>query len=146
MDCMTALIAQSMTRLDRGFAPRLFALLAAVALLAPSLAAFGGPDGLAWLPNHGHLFLSGGANHPHSHPWDRGGSTPPRFGVTPANGAEATVIFTAGDLGATDSAASVALPAVPLLPAIAWLTHTSEATPLVLRGLVLLPLDPPPQA
>ena len=137
---MTALIAQSMTRLDRGFAPRLFALL------APSLATFGGPDGLAWLPNHGHLFLGGGANHPHSHPWDRGGSTPHRFGVTTANGAEATVIFTAGDLGATDSAASVALPAVPLLPAIAWLTHTSEATPLVLRGLVLLPLDPPPQA
>lgn len=143
-------------RLRRGIAPRVFALLAAVALVAPSLASLSGPGGLAWLPEHGHLFLSGdAARHPHTHPWDQAWGQPgqqdavvTRFGATsvPAGtDGTAAVIFTTGELGATDSASGVALPAFAPTAAIAWLTHSVEVAPLVLHGLVTPPLDPPPQ-
>ncbi len=140
-------LLRSMMRPGRGPTARVCALLAAVALLTPSIAAFSGPDGLGWLPDHGHVFLdASAAAHPHTHPWDERGTPAPRFeGGASLPGGAAPVIFTAGERGATDAAGSVTLPAVSPLPAVAWLTRAVEMTPAVLSGLVLPPLDPPPQ-
>ena len=144
---MTRTVARFAMRLDRGFAPRLFALLAVVALVAPSVASFAGPDGLAWLPEHGHIFLSSeAAVRPHSHPWDHPGTSSAPLGLSlTGRGGDTGVIFTTGDLGATDSTAAVALPAFALLLVIAWQTHAVEQIAAMLRGATLPPLVPPPQ-
>ena len=133
-------------RLDRGFAPRLCALLAVLALVAPSVASFAGPEGLAWLPEHGHIFLSSeAATHPHTHPWDHPGASRSLGLSVTGRGGDAGVIFTTGDLGATDSTAAAALPTFALLPVIAWQTHAIEHVVAILRGAALSPLVPPPQ-
>jgi len=144
---MTRTVARFAMRLDRGFAPRLFALLAVVALVAPSVASFAGPEGLAWLPEHGHIFLnSEAAARPHSHPWDHPGasSAPLRLSVA-GRGGDAGVIFTTGDLGATDSTAAIALPAFALPLVIAWQTHAIDQSVTTLHGTTWPPLVPPPQ-
>ena len=56
-------------RLARWFVPRMIALLAATALLAPTAAVVVSAEGAAWFPGHGHVFLNNeAAARPHAHP------------------------------------------------------------------------------
>ncbi len=119
----------------------MLALLAALALLAPSVAPIAGPDALAWLPAHGHLFL-GGAPHEHAHPWDHAPAAHPASSVS-----DAGIVFTAGgDAGASDTASVFALPASALLLlAVAWLTRAIAAPRVAWSGRLPSPPVPPPQ-
>ena len=134
---VTRTLSRMVNRLDRGRAPRLLALLALAALLAPSVSRYAGAEAPGWFPEHGHVYLDpAAAAHQHSHPWDHPGPEP--------KPSEATgVVFTLGDLQSA-SVAVLALPAFALLLAIAWRTFVTEAPRVMVRSRFLLPLDCPP--
>ncbi|MDA0301959.1 MAG: hypothetical protein O2822_05475 [Chloroflexi bacterium] len=139
---MTSLIAGTALKVARGLLPRVCVALAILGLLAPSVSRFAGPDGPAWFPGHGHIFLSHeAARHGHAHPWDdpAGASVPPHTSVTGG------VVFTLGDLDAASALAMVALPAFALLLAVSWQSDTIGVGTGPLRGLRLRPVPPPPQ-
>ena len=144
---MTDALLRLVGRLDRGIAPRVLAVLAVVGLLAPSAMRYVGPDGSAWFPGHGHIFLSGeAALQPHAHPWELPtGSDASSDASSDARAGEDGVLFTIGDLGAASSLASLALPAGVLLLAVGWLTHPIEPRSLHASGWSRPPLVPPPQ-
>ncbi|MFA7248410.1 MAG: hypothetical protein WC273_02145 [Dehalococcoidia bacterium] len=145
---MTRTLTRLAARMDRGILPRLLVALAVVGLIAPSAAAYAGPDGAAWFPEHGHIFLSSAAAaRPHAHPWD----THPAHAGTASGDSEVPsagsgLVFTVSDLGTLSAVATVALPAHVLLPAVAWRTHTLEALRIAAFGRIPAPLVPPPQA
>ncbi len=141
---MTRMAARLARRWDRGTTPRLIALVVAIGLLTPTPLRVLGPDGAAWLPDHGHIFLtSEAAARPHSHPWDHDGVRAPAA-TTPA-GTTHGVLFTPGDFDAASSFAALALPVFALACAVAWASDRVEAPRLVLLGRRFAPLAPPPQ-
>jgi hypothetical protein len=130
-------------RIVRRLGPRTVVLLAVFALLAPSLARVAGPDGPAWFPTHGHIFLSAeAATHPHQHPWDHDIDSEPKTPVA----APGDVLFTFGDLDVASALAMIALPACALLLAVAWCSSVVVVTPGIPRGTLFRPLVPPPQS
>ena len=127
-------------RLDQGRTPRLLALLAVVALLAPSASRYAGADAPAWFPEHGHVYLDqASVAHGHTHPWDEPVQAPSEAS------APAGVVFTLGDLQSA-SVAALVLPLFALLLAVTWRTYVTDAPRILVRSRLLVPLDPPPQA
>ena len=141
---MTLMAVRLTGRWDRGTAPRLIVLLVVLGLLTPTILRVLGPDGAAWLPDHGHIFLTSEASrHAHSHPWDE---QPPASASVVGADAVPDVLFTAGDLDAASSFAVLALPVVALAAfAVAWAGDRVEAPPPLAAGRRLGPLVPPPQ-
>ncbi len=131
-------------RWDRDTPPRLTVLLVVLGLLTPTILRVLGPDGAAWLPDHGHIFLtSEAARHVHSHPWDE---HPPASASVAGADAVPDVLFTVGDLDGANSFAVLALPVVALAAfAVAWAGDRVEAPPPLAAGRRLAPLAPPPQ-
>ena len=124
-------------RWDRDTPPRLTVLLVVLGLLTPTILRVLGPDGAAWLPDHGHIFLTSEASgHAHSHPWDE---HPPASASVAGADAVPDVLFTVGDLDGANSFAVLALPVV----AGAWTGDRVEAPPPLAAGRRLAPLVPP---
>ncbi len=141
---MTRIAMRLARRWDRGRAPRLIVLVVVLGLLTPTVLRTLGPDGAAWLPDHGHIFLINEASmRPHTHPWDTHAPIPTDVTKTTA---ASGVLFTVGDLDATSSFAALALPVVALAAfAVAWAGDRVEALHLVRVGRRFAPLVPPPQ-
>lgn len=137
---MLPMIARDVARIARGLLPGVCLTLAVLGMLAPSALRFAGPDGPAWLPGHGHIFLSQeAARHDHAHPWDRPGPDGAPAGTTD------DVVFTLGDLDLASALAMIALPALALLLAIAWRFDAIGPGVSPVRGMRWGPLPPPPQ-
>lgn len=135
---MLPMTARDLARFAHALLPRVCVGFALLGLLAPSAARFAGPDGPAWFPGHGHIFLSQEAARHHAHPWD-----PP--GPDAAASTADDVVFTLGDLDLASALAMIALPALALLLAIAWRSDAIGPAATALRGMRWGPLPPPPQ-
>lgn len=117
------------------------AVLALVAVLAPSFVRYAGPEAAGWFAGHGHVYRDAhAATQPHAHPWDvsRGpGSAGPHADAPP------TVVATPGELGTPGGFPAILVPAATAA-VIAWLTGRVEAPVRRLTGLRPAPLLPPP--
>ncbi|MEI7926033.1 MAG: hypothetical protein WCI61_07615, partial [Chloroflexota bacterium] len=104
-----------------------------------------GPDGPAWFPGHGHIFLTAeAASHPHRHPWDaEAGAADDRH--APTADAAADVVFTFGGLDVASALAMIALPAFALMVAISWRSLMIHAAGATFTATAFQPLVPPPQ-
>jgi hypothetical protein len=137
---MLSMIAREVAKIARGLIPGVCLTLAVLGMLAPSAARFAGPDGPAWFPGHGHIFLSHeAARHDHAHPWDHPAPDAARAATAD------DVIFTLGDLDLASALAMIALPALALLLAIVWRSDVIGPGVTPVRGMRWGPLPPPPQ-
>ena len=150
------------------------AVLAALAMLAPSLTPLIGDELAAYRPDHGHLVA--GAVPPHTHPYDdprgshrpSGGATLTHFGamaLRAADGLRASaasqdalppietgddvqIVFTHGGDGAPGSTSAPALPGGAAVAASieGWALPAAPNEPRELSSLALLVAVPPPRA
>ena len=141
---LARIIGRALIRPSRGVLPRLLGVAAIAAVLAPSMARYAGPETAGWFAGHGHVYTSAAAAaQAHTHPWDAP-PLPHDHASGAADHAPPTpgVLFTLGDLG---TLGGFAVPSALLL-AVAWQTRAVEAPPILVRGLTLVPVVPPPQA
>jgi len=132
--------------IGRRLGPRPLAVLAALALIAPSAVRLAGPDGAGWIAGHGHIYLSAeAAAHPHSHPWDEPARSAGSGAATLMSSASPGVLFTLGELDLAGALAMIALPAFGLLLAVGWRSEAISVPVMLVAGVRSRPLVPPPQ-